>query len=270
MLQAKMRERIRSEWQAICPQLHIEDTNPALNANLPTDRVERAAECIRHPGYINLSDAIPADLIAPLKLGMEQLKAANIPPVYIYIFDEAWWLFESLRPLISQTLGEGYKTLPNFWAWHLVETGQTGWPPHKDCSAETVFDIGGDQMFMSLSLWVPLTDVDIDNGCMFVIPRDNEVQIPTDAEMSRDQLIDYARPLAASAGSVLGWPQDLIHWGGEYSNIQKPPRMSLSFEFQSSAFDPLATPLLDTAAPPAFEIRMELLDQQFEKYRHIA
>ncbi len=260
----------KSEWQAICPELTIEGAGRNRCAALSEDMLGQASDDIRVRGYLQLPQVIPSKLIAPLRTGMALLKDQNILPVYIYLFDEAWHLFEELRPVISQILGEGYKTLPNFWAWHLSETGHAGWPPHKDCSADTVFDVGGDQIFMSLSLWVPLTDVDAENGCMFVIPREQETNVTAGVELDRDLLSPYAQALPATAGSVLGWPQDLIHWGGEYLNAEKPPRMSLSFEFQSRAFGPLAMPLLDTASPPSFEERLELLDQQFDKYRHIA
>ena len=256
-------------WRELCPHLHVEEAVPPVQSLLDISEVAKATDDIRSRGYLTIPNVIPNDLIRGLKVGMDMLVSEGIEPIYIYLYDEAWQLFESLRPLLSAILGEGYKTLPNFWAWHLADSGAKGWPPHHDCSAETVFDIGGDQVFMSFSLWVPLVDVEEANGCMYVIPRDHEQNLPAGHEFQREQLEACGVPLPASAGSVLGWPQDLIHWGGEYSDSELPARRSLSFEFQNTAFDPLAVPLLDTGHPPDFKTRLALLDLQFEKYRHV-
>jgi len=256
-------------WQGLCPNLSIGQSNITSPVNLSDLETRKATDDIRGQGYLKIPNVISEPLIERIKQGMDQLVAAEISPVYIYLYDEPWQLFESLRPLLGRILGEDYKTLPNFWAWHIADAGARGWPPHFDCSAETVFDIGGDQMFLSFSLWVPLSDVEEGNGCMYVVPRDQEQKLPNDHEFRRDILGEFATPLPVPAGSVLGWPQDLIHWGGEYSNTQLPPRRSLSFEFQNTAFDPLLMPLLDTAKPPVFNDRLSLLDQQFDKYQHI-
>ncbi len=256
-------------WRELCLHLNIEEPQAVAAPALNIADISKATDDIRWRGYLNIPSVIPEDLICRLQSGLDELVSAGIEPVYIYLYDEAWQLFESLRPLLSAILGEDYRTLPNFWAWYLADNGEKGWPPHHDCSAETVFDVGGDQIFMSFSLWVPLVDVEEANGCMYVIPRDQEQKLPVDHEFKRECLVPFSSPLPVSAGSVLGWPQDLIHWGGEYKDTSLPARKSLSFEFQNTAFDPLTEPLLDTGNPPNFETRLKLLDQQFEKYRHI-
>jgi len=258
-----------AEWRDICPDLSVGQEVAADEIVFKLSELDSIADQFWKDGYLNLAPQFDAIEINTLISGLEALKNHNIPPVFIYVFDQPWALFEKLRHLVQHFLGQEYALLPNFWAWHLTETGQTGWPPHRDCDAETVFDIGSDKMLMSLSLWIPLNDVDEDNGCMYVIGRQQEEQLSKDIKLEKQALRPYATPLSANAGSVLGWPQDLVHWGGEFTEKAKSPRMSLSFEFQNSSFDPLIAPFLDTGKPPAFEERLILLKAQFEKYRHI-
>jgi hypothetical protein len=256
-----MPEVAARDWLEICPNLTIGQNFNAKALSYDARHLSQIASDLHTRGYLSLPAQFSTSELQPLIEGMNALKARNIAPVYIYMFDQPWFLFEKLRALLAYLLGDEYALLPNFWAWHLAAAGEAGWPAHRDCDAQTVFDIGGDKLLMSLSLWVPLSDVDEANGCMHVVEYNNE----NGAEGSGDM----ATPLPAEAGSVLGWAQDVLHFGGIFSEDAKNPRLSLSFEFQNTAFEPLAVPLLSTKSPPKFEDRQQLLKDQFEKYRHI-
>jgi Phytanoyl-CoA dioxygenase (PhyH) len=264
-----MFDRSKGNWLRLCPALTIEGAEPVEPLFINTDLLSQVAAHFWDKGYMQLDPLFSSNDLTPISAALDQLKAANIPPVYIYLFDQPWQVFERLRNLIQHFLGVDYALLPNFWAWHLETVGAGGWPPHRDCDAQTVFDIGGDKLLMSLSLWVPLTDVDEENGCMYVIERGREAEIHQFENPTKEELHAVATPLAARAGSVLGWPQDVLHFGGGYGRNAKSARKSLSFEFQNTAFDPLTQPLLDTRLVPSFEARLELLNLQFDKYRHI-
>lgn len=253
----------------LCPNLTIESCWATISADFSTDQLAKIATDFWKEGYLNLQPVFTRGELQALVDGMGALKKASISPVYVYLYDQPWALFEKLRQLITHFLGEDYVLLPNLWAWHLWQVGNTGWPPHRDCDSQTVFEIGDDTMLMSLSLWIPLTDVTEDNGCMYVIPRSREGDIPDPQNLAINGLKSLATPLPAKAGSVLGWPQDLVHWGGDYKDTAMGPRISLSFEFQNASFEPLAKPVLDTRHPPDFDHRLKLINQQFEKYKHI-
>ncbi|RED49027.1 phytanoyl-CoA dioxygenase PhyH [Aestuariispira insulae] len=226
---------------------------------------------LEEEGYLQLPPVFDNAWVTPLRDGICNLAANGLPPVCIYLYDQPWHLFAALRPLVSRFLGDDYRLLPNFWAWHLsTEAGSRGWPAHRDCQAQTRFPDGlGGHLLMSLSLWVPLTDADEDNGCMHVLPRSVENQY--DPPLDDPDRIDYrqGRPLPAKVGSVLGWPQDLFHWSGRATGRSEVPRMSLSLEFQNPAFDPLRTPLLEIDNPPPLEVRLSLIKDQFARYRHM-
>lgn len=259
-----------TEWGDLCPSLSIGESIVADPYSFSEAFLAKIADQFWENGFLEIPSVFGELELQTLIEAMICLEQAKIPPAFIYIYDQPWALFERLRLLISHFLGEEYAVLPNLWAWHMRKPGATGWPPHRDCDSETVFNVGPDQMLMSLSLWLPLTSVDEANGCMYVIPRQKEEKLSSNGVLEWGKIKSFGNALPAPAGSVLGWPQDLVHWGGTFTEKAKEPRISLSFEFQNTSFAPLATPLLNTANPPPFEQRISLIQEQFAKYRHIA
>ena len=218
-------------------------------------------------GYFVLHDILPVDAIDRLRAAIERLVAANLPAAMIYLYDEAWQIFASLRPLLSHFLGDRIALLPHFWAWHVNPQDQgRGWPPHRDYQGESAM---GDDMLISLSLWVPLCDATPENGCMYVLPRSFERWYDFPVTKPQDVALQDVRALPAGPGTVMGWRQDVYHWGGRASRHASSPRISLSLEFQNAAFDPLGDPLLNMETPPGFHTRLALIAGQFEKYRHM-
>ena len=220
-------------------------------------------------GYFNLPPLLDKSKISAILEGILSLTEEGIPPVFIYIYDQPWALFDQLRPIIQLFLGDKFSLLPNFWAWYIPPIkGSTGWPIHTDCNAKTRFESkDGGTTLMSMSLWVPLTDATIENGCIAVLPKSREIlydQTITDTSQIRSK---DAVTLPANSGSVLGWSQDLYHWSRHATSNKITPRVSLSLEFQNPAFAPLLEPLLDIAQPPPFEERLSIILSQFEKYK---
>jgi phytanoyl-CoA dioxygenase PhyH len=249
-------------WLNLAPGLTIDSSGspPPLAFN-EADR-DRTAIRLHNEGYFQLPPVFTEAELAPIRDTLMCFRAQRVPPVYIYLYDQPWHLFHRLTQLVGHFLGDKFAILPNLWAWHLATPGEAGWPPHRDCDADTVFDIGGDRILMSLSLWVPLTDTGPENGCMYVLPR-------TVQPGPEGQDLTQGVALPARAGSVLGWTQDLYHWGGAYTAEASGPRLSLSLEFQNRAFEPLIEPLLDFSKLPPFGQRLALIDTQFAKYNHI-
>ncbi len=258
-------------WREMNPQLTIGDAyQPDLSVNM-IKVVHRASDMLGRDGYFQLPPQFDEQVLNPLRDAIKALAHIGIPPVYIYLYDQPWAIFADLRQLISNFLGDDFVLLPNFWAWNISSVeGARGWPPHQDCAARTRFPDGaGGDVLLSLSLWVPLSDATLKNGCMAVLPRlyEHYYNMPLD-----DPGIikpEHSIALPAKAGSVLGWTQDLYHWSNRVTVDGENPRLSLSFEFQNRAFEPLAEPLLDVTCPPSFETRLELISKQFEKYQHM-
>lgn len=256
------------QWLLLAPNLSIGEKISVDEIHFSGLALADISASFWKEGYLSLPRMFTEEELAPIRDAIYALSELGIAPVYIYLYDQPWQLFSRLGALLRHFVGENFGVLPNLWAWHLDREGARGWPPHRDCDAETVFGVGDDAVLMCLSLWLPLTDVDETNGCMYVVPysrlkSDNTPSMP----LKLDNLEAQALPVAA--GSVLGWPQDLYHWGGVYTDAAKNPRVSLSLEFQNRAFDPLAEPLIDMNELPSFEARRRLIVDQFAKYRHI-
>lgn len=253
-----------SFWSTLSPELSAPaQTASAAPAPLTIDPAALAAASASMDldGYLQLAPVFTPTELRPVLDTLFKLQSVNLPPVFIYVYTQPWHIFQRLRPLISHFLGDHFSLLPNFWAWHIPAIqGASGWQRHRDYEGETRFESpDGGQSLMSLSLWLPLTDATSDNGCMHIHPR----------SWGKYQDTVTGRALPAKAGSVLGWTQDLYHWSGDVQAGATSPRISLSLEFQNSAFAPMADQLLDIDAPPSFEERLALVRQQIPKYRHM-
>ncbi|MCW9034865.1 MAG: phytanoyl-CoA dioxygenase family protein [Alphaproteobacteria bacterium] len=256
-----------SFWQQLNPSLEIESTQPFPTPIIfSEERLSEISDIFWREGYLHLPPVFEQGELTSLKQAIIKLTNEGFPPVFIYLYDAPWIVFHRLKNLITHFLGGKTALLPHLWAWHInMDQESAGWPPHVDCVGETRFD----DLLMSLSLWVPLTDTTPENGCMHVLPRPFETQYnPSVSDADQIKLQDV-RALPAETGSVLGWPQDLWHWSGRSSVLANEPRISLSLEFQNSSFEAMAEPLLDTSKPPSFENRLTLIAQQFGKYTHM-
>ena len=262
-----------AQWQNLNPQLSISPASgqPAVIEEICSGEGGfdggALSERFWDEGYFLIEDVLPTAELAKLRSGIETLIANGLPPAMIYLYDEAWHVFQRLRPLLSHFLGDRIALLPHFWAWHVNPAdGGRGWPPHRDYQGESAI---GDDMLISLSLWVPLSNATPYNGCMYVLPRSFEKCYVSEVAKPEDVALQDVRALPAGPGAVMGWRQDLYHWGSRASKHATEPRISLSLEFQNAAFDPLAEELLSLEQPPAFEKRLVLIASQFEKYRHM-
>jgi hypothetical protein len=228
-------------WQRLAPQLSInEHFEATLPIALPNYVLQYLSRSMEKDSYFYLPPLLDKSETDAIRDAILSLIKEGLPPVFVYIYDQPWALFDQLRPIMHLFLGAKFSLLPNFWAWHIPPVkGSSGWSAHTDCSATTRFEsTDGGTTFMSMSLWVPLTDATMKNGCM-----------------------------ATKSGSVLGWSQDLYHWSRHVTSNSTTPRVSLSLEFQNPAFSPLRDPLLDIAQPPTFKERLALILSQFEKYK---
>lgn len=264
MLQDNMPEWTVDDWRRLIPELAIGKRAAGAEIGFTDAALSEISDSLWEYGYFTCSPVFAASDIAPIETGMKRLAAVGLPPVYIYLYDEPWQIAAKLGALVRHFLGESFAILPNLWAWHLAKDGETGWPLHRDCSARTVFGKGPAAVLLSLSLWLPITDADERNGCMYVVPKSG---LNENGEPSSHAMAEIALP--ARAGSVLGWRQDLLHRGGRFGPDAVGPRLSLSFEFQNRAFDPLVEPLIDPGSFPDFSLRDSLIRAQFAKYRHI-
>lgn len=233
----------------------------------PTE-VARLAEKVRTEGYFQTRAVFPLPLIHRMRSCVERLRSQNWPPAFAFVFDEFWAILRtaSLERLLSSFLGQGYRQNSAIWTYYVsTQKGSAGWAPHQDG--------GGEQR---LSVWLRLTDATLDNGCMYVVPRNlvpdslpakyTKWDSVSQAELS--QLLQCSRALPATAGSLLGWDTSLIHWGSVPSG-SAVPRISIAVEFLGARATPTAydRPLLDMTSLPTFEQRLYVIGKCIADYK---
>jgi ectoine hydroxylase-related dioxygenase (phytanoyl-CoA dioxygenase family) len=128
-----------------------------------------------------------------------------------------------------------------------------------------------------LSVWIPFGDATLDNGCMYLLPKNAVTErigrlLPILKTVSRRDLfvlLQSSRALPASAGSVLGWESGVIHWGSSSESAASQARASVALEFiRDGIKEPKPkVPFVDPrGALPAFERRLNMIGRAIVSY----
>ncbi|MGQ3049064.1 MAG: phytanoyl-CoA dioxygenase family protein [Niveispirillum sp.] len=258
-------------WLAINPDLHVMDL-PFINATTPfnigADLARKARELVVREGYFHLPGPIPWRLsIEAMRNAVGHLKDRGLSPVFAYAYDEFWVIFARLHHLIKAILGDDYMLLPDFWAWHVdPRAGEAGWSPHRDKGQRSLFPDGTPK---SLTIWLPLSNANPLNGCMYVLPADRDKTYHTDNEWQWAPHLPDIRALPATAGDVFCWNQAVLHWGARSSPRATEPRVSIAFEFQLAKVEPFNQPLMKALTIPSMDSRISLICKQIVQYKHM-
>lgn len=249
----------RAYWQRLNPALSIGIQRPATpfeTAPLDEPQTARQLERLHREGYFQTSPVLALAVLQRMRLAIDKIRAERWPAVFAYVYDEFWEVVRSpsLVRLITGFLGEGYRQNSRIWAFYVpAARGARGWHPHADSGDES-----------RLTVWVPLTEATLDNGCMYLIPRDrlpddlrgNYLELESVNRAQLDRLLQSTRAMPSPAGAYLGWNHDVIHWGSVSTGYGEP-RVSLAVEFVGRGVDTLPdeSPLFDglTTLPPFAE-----------------
>jgi hypothetical protein len=256
-------------WQRFFPAMgvlelqsfdHLESV--ALSSE---DEIGALVHLAKH-GYFQTPPLTASDVIARMCTSVEALRSAGWPAVFSYVYDEFWAAFRtpSMVRLLSRYLGAGYLQTSGVWTYRVnPQQRASGWPPHVDSRNER------------LSVWIPLTDATIDNGCMYVIPQDSVppglplcyLDWTSVSAQELKTLLHNVTPLPAAVGSVLGWNNRLIHWGGRATEPAACPRISIAAEFLHARAKPhrAELPVFD-ANLPDFPVRLRVIGQAILAY----
>ena len=256
-------------WRALAPELHLEGDAPPPDFALD-DAAALVPDLLRE-GYVNAPGAFAESQLVALRGLITTLAARGIPAPFAFVYDEPWALYTALHPFLAAVLGEGYRALPDFWAWHVAaDDDARGWGPHRDRMRPTVGDGGWP---MSLTVWLPLSDATPLNGCIYALPAHLDPVFAARAWDAAGNTVVHKpqdiRCLAAPAGSLLAWNQSLLHWGGRASRRATAPRVSLAFEFQRGDRGSLNQPLLDPSTRPTLRGRLGLIGKMVLQYSHM-
>jgi hypothetical protein len=261
-------------WRELNPRMAVCGTGQSESFERPgvgPAGAEGPLQMLSTSGYFQMPPIVADSLVNRMRSCFEATQAAGWHPTFCFVYDEFWRAFRgpTIVKFLIGALGEGYHQLPHCWG-HYVAAGSKGWRPHVD----------GPTPIKKVTVWLPLNDATLENGCMYVVPRNNETRQISDQFWSKEtftvddavKLLQNSKALPAPAGSYLGWGPDLIHWGST-SNPRATPRISVSVEFACRPADPAggSASLIDAhpSAPlPTFRKRLQVIATDIKSYEH--
>lgn len=257
-------------WRELSPSLHIEDKSflqKHYPINIKRDAFEKLYSNLLEEGYFQTEEIDWELPLAEMAETVKKIVEMGCPPVFAYIYDEFFLIPYKLSYILSQILGKDFKQLPSFWAWYLdPQKTEKGWDIHRDRDIHT---LDKEKKPKIVSVWIPLTDVNPLNGCMYIVPTQWDPYF-TNPENDKDEFEYYnVRALPAKAGSILCWNQALLHWGGRSSKNASNPRISIGLEFQRCDVPSYNKPLLPISKFPDLQFRIRLIGKQIIQYNHM-
>lgn len=253
-------------YQSLAPGLSISErtgfagpyvASTARKVSLP------ARERFDHDGWFCLPDVIAEPTLSALRNAIFALEDAGLPAIFAYVYDEFWLSLNSVATTIAELVGPVI-ALPDIWAWHLRQgAAAKGWRAHRGSYQRKLSLDGGPAL---VNVWIPLTDVDEDNACMWLVPRSMDADYPDSLDSHAG--VHLGIPIPAKAGAIVGWDANVLHWGCDMTDRAKAPRISFSFVLQACGGD-----ALDGNAPPLapdFQSRLVLIAAMLETYRALA
>lgn len=210
-------------------------------------------------GWATLGEVASAAVAGRAVRAIGALRAADLPAVLVYAFDELWTIGETVRARVEAMLGTRYVLVEDVWAWE-IPPGRAGWPPHRGWSER--LDRARPEL---VNTWVALSDVTPDRSCMHHVPLEDDRAYPDDlASTAADPGSVRAAPL--SAGHALAWNANVLHWGGPCAPGAAGPRTSCSFSLvRADAAASFPFPPIDPAGLD-LRRRLEAIARQIEVY----
>jgi Phytanoyl-CoA dioxygenase (PhyH) len=179
---------------------------------------------LQREGFADLTGIATPAVCAVLVRAIEALRARELPPTFVYAFDETWAIGQTVNARISALVGHDYHLVEDVWAWHIAPGSGRGWPAHRGVS-HVRLDRDAPEV---INAWVALTEVTTDRACMHAIPLDDDPGYP-DALGGLDAPLESVRAMPAAAGDALFWNANVLHWGGRCAAHAIGPRVSCSF-----------------------------------------
>jgi len=249
----------------IAPDLRVGTSTslPGAPAGPPGSDLAERPWLVRD-GLARFGGVVPPSVAGSLATGIESLRARGLPATFIYAFDEAWATGELVRSRISAVVGRSYAIVEDAWAWR-IPPGEGGWPPHRGIP-QAQLEREAPEI---INVWVALSDVTADRGCMHAIPLDEDPHYPGALDRI-DAPLSSVRALPVTAGTALFWNANVLHWGGRCAARADGPRVSCSFTLcrtDAAARFPDLT-LLGPLAELDLGKRMDLLARMVLLYGH--
>lgn len=256
-------------WLGENPHLSITSnpfSGPARPYSVGQPDLEQALEQVCSEGYLQTPPAISSGICQALSLGVKHIIEAGLHPIYISLYDEYWQVLRNLSAVMDPVLGRDYLALGDFWCWCISpETTPSGWGAHRDYQFKDNAT-REDGRPMLVTAWLPFTDTDPMNGCMYLIPQNRDPFIPKQLEKTGFRNPQDIRALPAQAGSILAWNQYVQHWGAHSTKWAKTPRIATGVYLQSRDVAPYVGKPIHFDRPLPFQHRLGFVASNILNY----
>lgn len=189
-------------------------------------------------GHVAAAGIVAPARAAAMARAIDALADAGLPPLFAYVYDAFWEPLDALAEPMGAVLGP-HEALADVWAWRVpAEPGRAGWSAHRGLDR---LERGEGGRPVTLNVWIPLGDVGPDDGCMWIVPLDQDPDYPDN--LTGRAGAPRAIPLPAAAGTALAWDANALHWGGPMTERARGPRRSFSYTLRALGAPRVAGPL---------------------------
>lgn len=157
-------------WQGLNPGMSLRGSElfrTQEDVDFDASRIERSLQTFAESGYFQTPPIASASSVERMRNCLETTQGAGWHPAFVFVYDDFWSAFRgpTIVRFLTGALGPNYGQLPYLWG-HRVTANARGWHPHVD----------GPTPLEKLTVWLALTDATLENGCMYVIPRNSETE----------------------------------------------------------------------------------------------
>lgn len=190
-------------------------------------------EALAKNGFAVLPFCTPLQ-VEELKAFYAQLPAQNLPGTHVTMFNPSFDYRKLVDEKVKATCGSAIENLMNGYRclyanFMIKEPGIEGdFPVHQDW---TYVD---ETQFTSYAFWIPLQDVDIDNGALHVVKGSHKIVTRLRGPYVQEPFKNlsaiirktYSTAIKLKAGEALVWDHRLVHFS--LPNITAQPRLAFT------------------------------------------
>ncbi len=252
-------------WRRMAPELTISNWIDSNDLKCTGAQLQANRARLVDDGYLHLKQPGIDAPYATIEKVMRRIVDAGMPAAFIGVYDEVWEIAAQLQSVLQGCFGGDFAMVPDFWA-SFSESGHRGVAAHRKRPGTALFR---DHTPKSLSVWVPVTNATVENGCIYIVPAKLDKNYASAVSDRADAHLQCIRALPAQSGDVLIWTGEAYHWKAVSSRHSGDgPLLSLSWEFQSMSAAPVAGFLVDCFPQVSFEDRLGLLAHQMPQHRN--
>lgn len=201
------------------------DATPVLS---PVERAAAHAEVTRD-GHTGIAGFLTPERSRSLAAASLALLRHGWPATFMLMFDDAWHLSRHLARAMQATVNDEVVLRYEMFVYCVDSTipaaRARGIQAHRDAPGAGHDAREGQLHPRHCTAWLALTDTDVHNGCIYVVPASQESAASKAGPIREEEGI----PLEVSAGTLLMWGGHVAHWGGIHDPARaKGPRLAVT------------------------------------------